>query len=294
MRDDTFPVACCPPTFPTFEGMRGKAKRRIKRTLIGLAAFYLASGTVLYLVQDLLFFHPKKLPSSHRFQFEHPFTELNIPIEERNLNVVQFHTPAPNRKGIVLYFHGNMRNIERYANQAPLFTQNGFDVWMVDYPGFGKSTGKRTEEVMYDDARLLHAMALKEVSTDSIVIYGRSIGTGVASYLAAHQPCQQLILETPYYSIEAIAKHYAPIFPVKWLMNYRFPIYEYLPQVKAPVTILHGTRDEIIPYRQAQRLSAIKGVALVTIPSGKHNNLSSAPLFQQTLSRLLTRQAPSR
>lgn len=269
--------------------MQGKAKRRIKRTLIGLVSFYLTSGAVLYLVQDLLFFHPKKLPLSHRFPFDQPFTELNIPIEDRNLNVVQFHASAPERKGIVLYFHGNMRNIERYANQAPFFTQEGYAVWMVDYPGFGKSTGKRSEEVMYSDAQLLYSMARKEVSPDRIVIYGRSIGTGVASYLAAHQPCQQLILETPYYSIDAIAKHYAPIFPVKSLMHYRFPVNAYLKQVKAPITILHGTRDEIIPYRQAQQLATIDGVALVTISKGKHNNLSSYPLFQQTINRLLTR-----
>jgi len=243
---------------------------------------------MLYLVQDLLFFHPKKLPITHRFQFDQPFTELNIPIENRNLNVVQFHSSTPDRKGIVLYFHGNMRNIERYADQAPLFTKNGYDVWMVDYPGFGKSTGKRTEEVMYGDAQLLYSMALKETAADNLVIYGRSIGTGVASYLAAHQPCQQLILETPYYSIESIAKHYAPIFPVKSLMNYRFPINEYLTQVKVPITILHGTRDEVIPYRQAQRLAAIEGVKLVTIPKAKHNNLSSYPLFRQTLTELLT------
>lgn len=269
--------------------MQGKTKRRIKRTLIGLVTFYITSGVVLYLVQDLLFFHPQKLPATHRFQFDQPFTELNIPVKDRNLNMVQFKALTPSRKGIVLYFHGNMRHIERYANQAPLFTKNGYDVWMVDYPGFGKSTGKRSEQVMYNDAQLLYTMARKEAPAEGIVIYGRSIGTGVASYLATHQPCQQLILETPYYSIEAIAKHYAPIFPVKSLMNYRFPTYEYLTQAKAPVTILHGTRDEIIPYRQAQRLADIKGVELVSIPNGKHNNLSSYPLFQQTITRLLTR-----
>jgi len=269
--------------------MQGKAKRRIKRTLIGLVTFYITSGAVLYLIQDLLFFHPKKLPATHRFQFEHPFTELNIAVADRNLNVVQFKAPTPTPKGIILYFHGNMRNIERYANQAPFFTKNGYEVWMVDYPGFGKSTGKRSEEVMYADAQLLYSMAIKEVAADSLVVYGRSIGTGVASYLAAHQPCQQLILETPYYSIDAIAKHYAPMFPVKTLMNYRFPIYEYLPRVQAPVTILHGTRDEIIPYQQAKRLASIKNVRLITIPKGKHNNLSAYPLFQQTITDLLQR-----
>src|SRR3712207_5290639 len=98
--------------------MQGKAKRRIKRTLIGLITFYITSGAVLYLIQDLLFFHPKKLPATYRYTFKEPFNELNINVEDRNLNVVQFTTTLP-PKGIVLYFHGNMRNIERYANQAP-------------------------------------------------------------------------------------------------------------------------------------------------------------------------------
>ncbi|ANE50533.1 alpha/beta hydrolase [Flavisolibacter tropicus] len=268
--------------------MQDKAKRRIKRTLIGLVTFYITSGVVLYLIQDLLFFHPKKLPADYQYQFTDPFTELNITVDDRNLNVVQFKAQTSNRKGIVLYFHGNMRNIERYADQAPLFTKSGYEVWIVDYPGFGKSTGKRTEQAMYSDAQLLYRMAAKEVADSSIIIYGRSIGTGVAAYLAAHVPCQQLILETPYYSIEAMAKHYAPIFPVKSLMNYRFPVYEYLQKVTAPVTILHGTQDEIIPYGQAQQLAAIKGVQLITIPRGKHNNLSGYAQFQRVLAGLLT------
>ena len=103
--------------------MQEKAKRRIKRTLIGLVTFYISSGVVLYLIQDLLFFHPKKLPANYQFQFTEPFNELNIAIDDRNLNVVQFKAQTSNRKGIVLYFHGNMRNIERYADQSALFTK---------------------------------------------------------------------------------------------------------------------------------------------------------------------------
>jgi pimeloyl-ACP methyl ester carboxylesterase len=266
--------------------MKPKAKRRIKRTLIGLVTFYITSGLVLYFIQDLLFFHPKSLPQQHLFQFNQPFTEVNLPVDNRNLNIIQFHTSWP-RKGIVLYFHGNMRNIERYANQAPFFTKEGYDVWMVDYPGFGKSTGQRTEQMMYDDALRMYALASKEVNHQQLVIYGRSIGTGIASFLASKVPCQQLLLETPYYNIEMLARHYAPIFPVKYLMHYRFPTNEYLQEVAAPITIIHGTNDEIIPYRHARRLATIPNVNLVTIARGRHNNLSTYSLFQQTISDLL-------
>ena len=266
--------------------MNSKAQRRIKRTLIGIVTFYITTGLVLYFIQDLLFFHPKPLPADYTFRFNQPFVELNIPIGDRNLNLIQFKATGP-RKGIVLYFHGNMRNIERYAGQATLFTETGFEIWMVDYPGFGKSTGKRTEQVMYDDALRIYEIAIRELPAHQLIIYGRSIGTGVASYLASVQACRQLILETPYYNIETLARYYAPIFPVKALMNYRFPTNEYLLKVKAPITILHGTKDEIIPYRHAKRLAAIRDVQLITITGGMHNNLSAYPLFRQTLIRLL-------
>src|SRR5215217_5262717 len=98
--------------------MKGKTQRRIKRTLIGLVTFYVTSGALLYFIQDLLFFHPKPLPADYTFHFEQPFAELNLSIGNRNLNVVQFKATTTNRKGILLYFHGNMRNIERYADRA--------------------------------------------------------------------------------------------------------------------------------------------------------------------------------
>ncbi len=118
-------------------------------------------------------------------------------MQNRNLNIVQFTTNS-NKKGIVLYFHGNRQNIERYGKFAPAFTKNGYEVWMMDYPGFGKTTGKRTEQVMYDDAFLVYKTAIKETLPQNIIIYGKSLGTGIAANLALKYKCQQLILDTPY------------------------------------------------------------------------------------------------
>jgi len=267
--------------------MNTRAKRNIRRTLTGLVTFYITSGLVLYLIQDLFFFHPKPLPSNYQFQFEQSFTEHNIAIGNRNLNMIQFHSEMPERKGAIIYFHGNMRNIERYASAAPTFTKNGYDVWMIDYAGFGKSSGERTEQNMYEDAARIYSMAVQHFSPDQVIIYGRSIGTGVATWLASQKSCKQLILETPYYSITALANHYAPIFPNSLLLKYKFPTHQYLKNVEAPITIFHGTEDEIIPYKQAKKLSQVKPLQLVTIPKGKHNNLSSFSLFQTTLVHLL-------
>ena len=158
---------------------------------------------------------------------------------------------------------------------------------MMDYPGFGKSTGDRNEQAIYQDAMLLYRMAIALQPSENIIIYGKSIGTGVASQLASVRDCRHLVLETPYYNIDALAKHYFPIYPVNPMSKYSFPVNEYLPFVKAPVTIFHGTRDEVIPYKQAKRLKKENpNIRLITIDKGKHNNLSQYPIFNKTLEGL--------
>lgn len=160
---------------------------------------------------------------------------------------------------------------------------------MIDYPGFGKSTGKRSEHIIYDDALLLYKLARSGFTPDSIIIYGKSIGSGIASQLASIRDCKRLILETPYYSIDALAKHYFPVYPIIPMTRYTIPTFQYFEKITAPVTMFHGTNDEVIPYRQSIRLMNLKkpNVELVTIEKGKHNNLNDFSLFHQKLDSLL-------
>lgn len=250
---------------------------------------YIVCGVVLYFFQGKILFHPQKLPLTHTFNFKTPFKEINLPVNaEKNLSIVQFSVPDSLCKGVVLYFHGNRKNIERYAPFAANFTRNNYEVWMMDYPGFGKSTGKLSEKALYDDAAILYKMARARFSKDSIIIYGKSIGTGVATQLASVKDCKRLVLETPYYSIDALMKHYAFIYPVSWLSKYHFPNYQYFKKVEVPITLFHGTKDEVIPYKQAARLAKENpGVKLITIEKGRHNNLNDSPLFQQELNSIL-------
>lgn len=265
-----------------------KEGKRAWKTIRTLVLLYLSGGIIFYLIQDLLIFHPKPLQQNHKFLFNTPFTELNISVQQnRNLNIVQFH--ADNLfKGIVLYFHGNMKNIERYAPYAPHFTNNGYEVWMIDYPGYGKSTGKRTEANMYRDALLLYSMAVQKTTTSNIIIYGKSLGTGVASFLASEKKCKKLILETPYYSMVSLGKHYCPIYPVANLIHYKFPINKYLQKINVPVTIFHGTEDETVPYRHTQKLKKENpAIEVVTVLKGTHNNLYEFPQVVQKLEAVL-------
>ena len=104
---------------------------------------------------------------------------------------------------------GNKENVERYARFVPLFTRKGYEVWMPDYPGFGKSRGERNEKKLYSQAWQVYRLVNSAYHSDSIILYGKSFGTGLATYIASGNHCRELILETPYYSIPALFGHYA-------------------------------------------------------------------------------------
>lgn len=254
-----------------------------------VALIYIMIGVALYFLQDKFIFHPKKLSEDYQYAFDIPFRQIDLPVnEDKNLSIVQFTVPDTIRNGIVLYFHGNRENINRYAPFAKNFTRNNYEVWMMDYPGYGKSTGKRKEQILYEDALTFYKMAISKVAADSIIIYGKSLGTGIAAQLASVRDCKKLILETPYYSMDALAKHYFFFYPVVPMTKYSMPTYQHFEYIKAPIIIFHGTKDRVIPYKQAKRLALKKnGTELVTIPKGRHNNLNDFPLFQQKLDTLL-------
>ena len=269
--------------------MQKNTVKKIRKWLLLVIAVYIAIGTGLYFLQEKILFHPQKLSPEHVYNFPTPFKEINLAVNnEKNLSIIQFSVPDSVCKGVVLYFHGNRKNIERYAPYAVNFTKNNYEVWMMDYPGFGKTTGKLIEQIMYNDAATLYQMARARFSKDSIIIYGKSIGTGVASQLASVKDCKSLILETPYYSIRALMKNYAFIYPVSRMAKYHFPTHKYFKKIEVPVTLFHGTKDEVVPYRQSLKLvKENPGVRLVTIDKGKHNNLNDSPLFHQQLDSLL-------
>ena len=265
-------------------------KKIIFRWIKVIIICYSAIGITLYYLQGYFLFHPQKLATEHVFRFDVPFKELNIPFNEKDtLNMVKFFPKDSLSKGVVLYFHGNKQNIERYAKFAANFTKHGYEVWMEDYPGFGKSRGERTEKKMNDQALQLYKMAMGKYGKDSIILYGKSFGTGIAAYLASVTDCKRVILETPYYSVPALFSCYAPIYPTNAMSTYKIPVYQYLSTVKYPITIFHGTDDGVIPFRCASRLRLVLKPTdeFITIEKGTHHNLNDFPLMQQKLDSLL-------
>lgn len=264
-------------------------QKYFKKFAIWAIAFYLVGGIALYFIQDKLLFHPEVLPASYKYKFDVPFEEILIPVNDKvQISAVLFKAPQP-AKGMVLYFHGNAKNINRYARLMKNFTGNGYDVLILDYREFGKSTGELTEAALYDDALLMYKMARARFEPSQIILYGKSIGTGVAAQLASVRDCKRLILETPYYNLADVAGSTAPIYPVSLMLDYKLPTNEYLPKVTAPITIFHGTEDNTVPYESGEKLKELfkKGDEFITLEGGRHNNLNDYPLFHAKLDSVL-------
>jgi pimeloyl-ACP methyl ester carboxylesterase len=266
----------------------------MKKILGRIIAVYLllfALGCVaLYFFGDKVVLHPVPLSKDHVFKFDVPFRETNLKIDEKQVyNLIQFHPAGDTVVGVVLYFHGNERNVERYAPYAKLFTDNNWEVWMIDYPGFGKSIGKMSEKELYEMSEQLYKMARARFAQQHIIIYGKSFGTGIASYLASVRDCKHLILETPYYSFKSLINDYLRIFPMGFASRYSFPINGYLAKVDDPITIFHGTKDEVIPYRNAVKLKKFlkSNDEFITLQNGKHNYLTDFDEMSDKLKVLL-------
>ena len=269
--------------------MHARKKRWLRRLRFILVS-YLLIGTILYFVQELLLFHPDQLSRRYQYYFPFPFRELDIPFPGGDtINLVKFFPNGPINKGLVLYFHGNMENINRYAKFTNSFTRRGFEVWMEDYPGFGKSLGNRSEENLNKQAMEIYQRAVMEYSPEKIIIFGKSLGTGIAACLAAHARAKRLILETPYSSIPSLFSCYAPIYPTSLLSHYQFPTGINIQSTRMPVTIFQGTADAVVPYYCAAELkkNMKPGDEFVTIEGGTHHNLNDFLLFQLKLDSIL-------
>lgn len=266
-------------------------KKKILRIAKYIGSAYFGGGLALYYLQKKLMLHPKRLPPDYKFQFNFPFKEINIPFNKKdNINLVQFF-PEQISKGVVLYFHGNRDNINRYAKYAANFTKHGYEVWMNDYPEYGKSTGAFTEANVYRQAAEIYKLANAKFESNKIIVYGKSLGSGIASWLASVRACMQVILETPYYNMADLLGRYAPIYPATFMSHFRFPTRKYLEEVNAPVIIFHGSKDKVIPHRHALKLKAVlkEGDEFVTIENAAHNNLNDFSLFHERLDAILTK-----
>ena len=241
----------------------------------------------IYFFQERLIFFPDKLPLNHEYTFEHKFEEINYHVDEQVI-VNALHFKAENSKGIVFYSHGNAGCIDQWGSIADIFLLNNYDLLIYDYRGYGKSSGFISELNFYDDAIFIYKQLLNDYKENEIVVYGRSIGTGVAAKVASEFNPKQLVLESPYYNLPDLAKKIFPFIP-SFLMRYKFPNDQMIKLVRCPVTILHGTFDEVIYFGASQKLEKLlkEKDTFIPIVGGHHNDLANFKSYRKELANTL-------
>lgn len=253
---------------------------------------YLGLAALVYFGQEKIVFYPQKLPPDYVFRFGLPFRELVIPAADGTpLHGLLFPVPAP--RGLVFYLHGNAGSLAGWGEIAGTYTRLGYDVFLPDYRGFGKSGGRVSGEAQfYADAQAAYDRLREQYDAQNIVVIGYSIGTAVAARLAATNRPQQLILQAPYYSLPDLARRLFPVLSRVLpgaLIKYKFNTWQFVRDAQVPVTVFHGDRDEVIPHEAALQLKKYLKPhdRFVTLPRQGHNGMNENPDYQAALERLL-------
>lgn len=247
-----------------------------------------ALSIAAYFIQEKFIFKPEKLTQDFEFRYDAPFKELFFDIEP-GVRINGLHFFRENPKGLILYFHGNSRSIKGWAKYARDFYRYDYDVVLIDYRGFGKSTGKRSEKNMLSDVQFVYEALAKKYPEDHLIVYGRSIGSGFATKVASDNNPRYLILDAPYYSFRKVVERFLPILPVRIVLRYHLRTDKWIRSVKCHTYIIHGTRDMLIPLRHSERLQKIneQKITLIRIEGGGHNNLPSFPEYHNFVRDIL-------
>jgi pimeloyl-ACP methyl ester carboxylesterase len=242
-----------------------------------------------YFLQEKLIFSPIKLPQDYIYPFDYEFEERFYEIGDGiRLNALLFKAEKP--KGLVFYIHGNDDNLRYWGDFAPHFTKLNYDVFMYDFRSFGKSTGKiKGEKNLQRDAKFLYLELAKEYAEENIVIYGFSIGTGIASRLARNNKAKHLILEAPYYNFIDLVKYHKAYLPADLISKYHFRTNKYLPDVTCPITIFHGTEDRKVPYYSGEKLRDLNSnLHFVPVISATHSDMQTMKSYQEEMKEILS------
>lgn len=244
--------------------------------LIGFATFYLAHGAILYFAQRSILY----LPDTTRFQpGDAGFPDMAVVSIKTadGLTLESWYQEGEPGKPTVLYFHGNAANLLNHSWIARPLVDAGYGVLLLEYRGYGGNPGSPTEDGLYQDARgALEFLKNQGVDENDVVLFGASLGTGVAVKMATEISPKAVILQSPYTSIAKAGQHHYWYLPVKWLIKDRFASDERIGEVKAPLLFLVGTADGIIPPDLSYELFELapEPKSLEVFDNVGHNDLS--------------------
>lgn len=259
----------------------------MKISMVILPAIFFIVLSILYSQQEALVFRPYPLAHNYNYSFPFEFEELTWEVED-GVTLSALHFKAKESKGVVLYFHGNGGNLAGWGGIAEDFLSRKQNLIIMDYRGYGKSTGKiRSEEDLLNDAMYAYEYTKNIYPESQITLYGRSLGSGLAVYLAREKNPKRLILETPYNNFIDVAKYHYPYIP-GFLMKYKLDSENLIGDVRCPIFIFHGTEDTVIPLEYARKLESRirKDHKFFLIANAGHNDVSETKEYFAELTKI--------
>ncbi|MDO9000858.1 MAG: alpha/beta fold hydrolase [Bacteroidota bacterium] len=265
-----------------------RLKKIVFKTALVLISIYIVICSVLYFQQESMIFFPKKLSANYKFNYSTKFEEKTIHTSDKNnLNGLLFKSDTT--KGLIFYLHGNSGALDTWGNMAETYTNLNYDLFILDYRGFGKSSGEiSSEEQFYSDIQTAYNSLKTQYAENKIIIIGYSIGTGPAAMLAATNNPKTLILQAPYYSLIDMMHQDYPFIP-NFLLKYKFETYEFVKKTKAPIIVFHGNADEVIYYGSSVKLEQHfkSNDRLITLIGHGHSAINENLEYRDELKKIL-------
>lgn len=254
----------------------------------GLVATYALLAAAIWWGQEHLLFKPEVLAPTHRFALDADVHETWIDVPGARLNALHLRLPQP--KGVVFFLHGNAGNLQSWFVAAEFYRRANFDLFMLDYRGYGKSSGRiESQDQLEADVRAAWAAVAPRYAGLRRVVYGRSLGSGLAAALAAEVQPELTVLVSPFENMAAVASLHYPWLPMA-LLRYPLRTDAVLPRIRGPVWIAHGERDQLIPVQQAEHLQALSPrVQLLRVPGVGHSDIQRSEVYLQGLREVLRR-----
>ena len=245
---------------------------------------------MLLRLQHSIIFHPEKLTIDHIFKSEYPLTEyfFDFKIDGNDYLINTVHLRAENSKGLIFFLHGTFKNIQFAISRVEEYLLNNYDVVIMDYQGYGKSTGKITEELLHGVVEMTFDKIIEELKYNGdVIVCGRSLGTALASRLASTKTPKKLILISPYYSMPDLFRHHSRI---SFNLDFRFENHTHLQKVNCETFILHGDKDKLIPSKLSKKLIAhLKDQENYKEISGAgHFDVHTYPQYKEALKNILS------
>jgi uncharacterized protein len=249
----------------------------LKWLLIIAAVGYVGGLAALFLLQRSLLFPIPQVARTAPAAAGFPDAEEQVLSTTDGEKVIVWHVPARPRHPVILYFHGNGDFLAGFFGRFRSLIGDGTGIVALSYRGYAGSSGSPTEQGLLRDAAAAYAFTSARYSTDRIVAWGFSLGTGVAVALAAEHPVGKLILEAPYTSVADVAAAAFRFVPIRWLMRDRFYSDQRIARVTAPLLVMHGARDSTIAILFGERLFELarEPKQFVRFVEAGHNDLDA-------------------